>query len=309
MMATAHRNTALYLVSVLLACTIACDGDPSSAIEEATAPGLALGSHIWTTADGISMPYDVSGKSDAEVTVLFVHCWMCNRSFWDSQLPALAKDYRTLTLDLPGHGEATSERATWTVSAFGDDVAGLVRDLDLSKVVLVGHSMGGPVSLRAAAQLPGRVLGIVAVDTLHDAEFEFDGEQVDSFMQMFENDFVGTCERFVGEMFPEEGVDDIAAYVSEAGCDAGRSHVGISLMRSYSTIDIPRWFREAGVPIRAINAAKPYETKVEVNRNYSDFDAVIMEGVGHYPHMTRPEEFNELLLEALAALAGGTAPP
>jgi pimeloyl-ACP methyl ester carboxylesterase len=74
-------------------------------------------------------------------------------------------------------------------------------------------------------------------------------------------------------------------------------------MRDFGTIDFPTWFREAGVPIRAINAALPNETRVEINRKYADFDVILMEGVGHYLHMTRPEEFNRHLLAVLADLA------
>jgi pimeloyl-ACP methyl ester carboxylesterase len=306
MMSTPHDLMVLKLAVVLLVFTIGCGDGLQSVTEETRAPpqGLVAGEHVWTTPDGIDMPYEVAGKTDAEVTVVFVHCWMCDRTFWDAQLPVLAERYRTVTLDLPGHGEAGSDRAEWTVGAYGDDVAGLVESLDLSRVVLVGHSMGGPVSLRAAALLSGRVLGIVAVDTLHDAEFEFDDEGVRAFMQAFEEDFVGTCESFVDRMFPEEGVDDIVARVHRRSCDANRGEVGIALMRDYAEIDFLQWFREAGVPVRAINAAAPNQTKIEINQKYADFDAVLMEGVGHYPHMTRPDEFNELMLEAIAGLVG-----
>jgi pimeloyl-ACP methyl ester carboxylesterase len=146
------------------------------------------------------------------------------------------------------------------------------------------------------------VLGIVAVDTLHDAEFEFDSEGVEGFIRAFEEDFVGTCENFVGQMLPEEGIEEVKDHIRTTGCDASNAEVGVGLMRSYSAIDIPKWFSEAGVPIRAINAAAPNETKIEINRKYADFDAVLMEGVGHYPHMTRPDEFNELMLEAIEGL-------
>jgi pimeloyl-ACP methyl ester carboxylesterase len=297
MMQIPYRQIVLIPAIVLLALTGAC-------YDDAPPPGPVPGEHLWTTADGNQMPYAVAGKSDAEVTIVFVHCWMCNRSFWDAQLPVLADEYRTVTLDLPGHGEATSDRAVWAVGAYGEDVAGLIRELDLSRVVLVGHSMGGPVSLRAAALLPGKVLGIVAVDTLHDAEFKYDGEQVEGFIQAFEEDFVGTCERFVANMFPEEGVEEVSTHVRRAGCDESRSAVGIALMRDFNAIDFPTWFREAGAPIRAINAASPHQTRVESNRKYADYEALLMEGVGHYPHMTRPDQFNELLLEVIAGLVG-----
>jgi pimeloyl-ACP methyl ester carboxylesterase len=280
---------------VLLALSIGCRGTPSN-------PGLTVGLHEWTTVDGNRMPYEVAGNSDADFTVVLVHCWMCDRSFWNAQLPVLAEGYRTLTLDLPGHGEAMADRDAWTVAGYGEDVAGLIDGLGLTDVVLVGHSMGGPVSLRAAALLKGKVRGIVAVDTLHDADFKFGGEQVEGFMRAFETDFVGTCEQFVDQMFPEEGVEEIASYVRHTSCVDRRSAVGSALMRDFGSIDMPAWFDEAGVPIRAINAAAPNPTRVEVNRKYADFDAVLMDGVGHYLHMTRPERFNKLMLEAIAGL-------
>jgi pimeloyl-ACP methyl ester carboxylesterase len=306
MMSIPHNRLVLVMAILMIVSATACkdDGTPVDAETSVPPPGPAMGEHVWTTADGNRMPYTVAGNSDADVTILFVHCWMCDRSFWEAQLPALAGQYRTVTLDLPGHGEATAERTQWRVSAYGDDVAGLVDALELSQVVLVGHSMGGPVSLRAAALLSGKVLGIVAVDTLHDAEFEFDSEEVQGFMRAFEEDFVGTCNRFVEQMFPEEGVDEVVAHVRSTGCDANRSEAGIALMRDFGTIDMPAWFREAGVPIRAINKAEPNQTRIEVNRKYADYDAVLMEGVGHYPHMTRPDEFNKLLIEAIAGLVG-----
>lgn len=279
-----------------------CGSPPPAEAPPVARTGLAPGEHVFTTPDGNRMPYAVVGGG--EVTVVLVHCWMCDRTFWSTQVPVLAKSYRAVTLDLPGHGAASAERAVWTVDAYGEDVAGLLAALDLTNVVLVGHSMGAPVSLRAAALSPGRVRGIVAVDSLHDAEFDFSGEEIEGFLRAFEADFAGTCGQFVDAMFPEEGVETIRERVKTVGCDPARSATGIALMRSFGAIDMERWFSEAKVPIRAINAAQPNPTKIETNRKYADFDAVLMDGVGHYPHMTRPDAFNPILLAAVAEVAG-----
>jgi pimeloyl-ACP methyl ester carboxylesterase len=103
-------------------------------------------------------------------------------------------------------------------------------------------------------------------------------------------------------MFPEEGVEEIMNRVRESSCSEERSAIGSALMRNFGDIDMPRWFTDAGVPIRAVNAAAPNPTRIESNRQYADFDAVLMEGVGHYPHMTRPDQFNPLLLDAIAEI-------
>ncbi len=142
------------------------------------------------------------------------------------------------------------------------------------------------------------------MDTLHNADFKFEGEQVEGFMRAFETDFTGTCNRFIDQMFVEENVDEIVAHVRRVGCDGPHGEIGAALMRNFGEIDMPAWFRGAGVPIRAINAAAPTPTEVETNRKYADFEVKLMEGVGHYPHMTRPDAFNELMLETIAGLSG-----
>jgi pimeloyl-ACP methyl ester carboxylesterase len=290
---------AVFLTTILSACN-----EPPEPAEQSDKAALAPGEYTFTTGDGNRMPYTVAGSG--EVTVVLVHCWMCDRTFWSEQVPVLAPHYRTIAVDLPGHGEATAERDQWTVSGFGDDVAGLLESLDLSNVVLVGHSMGGPVSLRTAALAGDRVRGVVAVDTLHDAEFEFSGEQMDTFMAAFETDFVGTCREFVRQMFPEEGVEAIMNRVRDTSCSESRAETGAALMKDFGRIDMPRWFSEARVPIRAVNAATPHPTEVETNRKYADFDVELLENVGHYLHMTRPEQLNPLLLDAIEDVLNAT---
>ena len=262
-----------------------------------TSAALAAGRHVFVAADGAEIPYVVSGSG--EITVVLVHCWMCDRTFWDAQVPVLQRTYRVIALDLPGHGEGSQDREAWSIEGFGQDVAGLLEHLDLQQVVLVGHSMGGPVALRAAALAGGRLRGIVAVDTLHDADFDFNHPQMKQVADMFQADFRTTCSTMVHQMFVEKDVDEILARVRRTGCEESNAEAGKALMMDFAAIDLPKLFREAGVPIRAINAAAPNPTLIDTNRKYADFDAVLMEGVGHYLHMTRPEEFNELLLKTL----------
>lgn len=292
----------------LLALLAACGETDIPVVDEepvaSTNPALAAGLHTWTTSDGSTMPYEVGGNSGASTTIVLVHGWMSNRSFWEAQLPALAARYRTVTLDLPGHGEASNDREPWTVAAYGEDVAGLIDQLELQEVVLMGHSMGGPVSLHAANLARGKVQGVVAVDALQDAEFKFEDEQVEGMVSAFEQDFVGACESFIGRMFLEEGADAVKERVRRASCDAERAPAGVALIRSYLEIDMLALFRDAGVPVRAINASGMYPTNIEGNRSYADFDALSMDDVGHYLHMTRPEEFNGHMLDTIASIVG-----
>jgi len=74
---------------------------------------------------------------------VFVHGWCCNLPFWDRQVDSFIPRYTVVTLDLAGHGASGQDRDRWTMPAFGQNVVGVVEDLGLDQVVLIGHSKGG----------------------------------------------------------------------------------------------------------------------------------------------------------------------
>ena len=115
--------------------------------------------HVVEAPDGVPLHYDVTGSGD--VALVFVHCWTCDRSFWNAQVPHFAPNYTVVRVELAGHGKSGHGRERYDMAGFGADVAAVVEDLGLSRVVLIGHSMGGPVSVEAAKRLGDRVIGVV----------------------------------------------------------------------------------------------------------------------------------------------------
>src|SRR5262245_37519041 len=153
----------------------------------ATATAAAAGGSRARSADGLSVRFDVTGKG--EPTVVLVHGWAFDRHVWDAEVPALARRHRVVTLDLGGHGESGRERAGWTMASLGEDVKAVVDAAGAKDVVLVGHSMGGPVVLEAARRMPDRVKGIVLVDTLLDVEERTPPAEIEAFASQLTADY------------------------------------------------------------------------------------------------------------------------
>lgn len=264
---------------------------------------------ILELADGTTLAYETFGQG--ETTVVMLHCWGCNRKFWQQQiLPLVDAGYRVVTLDLPGHGAAGRTRDQWRVADYAHDVRQLVRELKLERIVLVGHSMGGPVAAMAAPLLDERVGGIICVDTLHDAEFEWPENMADQMAQAFENDMPVALDGFLSQMFPPDADPDLIAWIHKQALDAD-SEALVALMRDFGNIDQAAMLDAVEVPIRCINArpedGRGMPTAVETNRRYADFEVALMDGVGHYPQLEMPEQFNRLLLDLLSELTGPDA--
>jgi non-heme chloroperoxidase len=96
-----------------------------------------------TTKDGAKTFYKDWGEGQP---ILFIHGWPLNSDAWDEQLHFFATNgYRAVALDRRGHGRSTQTLYGNDMDTYADDLAALIKELDLKNVILVGHSTGGGV--------------------------------------------------------------------------------------------------------------------------------------------------------------------
>ena len=115
------------------------------------------------SVDGLAIHSSTTGTGPA--TMIFIHGWTCDSSSWAAQVPAFAKKYRVITLDLPGHGKSASPKdGKFSMDLFARAVEAVRVEAKADKVVLVGHSMGAPVIRQYARLYPQHVAALVAVD-------------------------------------------------------------------------------------------------------------------------------------------------
>ena len=254
--------------------------------------------------DGVPIHYSVQGKG--EPTLVFVHCWSCDRHLWDNQVPVFAKNHQVVTIDLPGHGESGQGRKNWSIESFADDVNTVISKLNLKRVVLIGSSMGGPISVEATRRMPDRVVAVVPVDTLHNVENKIPPEQLEAVFKQLQADFKGTIPTLLNQFFFSPNTPESVKKRIIAETTSRPPELAITILKAIFSYDSAPALREVKVPIRAINADMN-PTNLEVNRKYApQFDAVIMKGSGHYPMLEDPARFNELLAETLRGFASRT---
>jgi len=111
---------------------------------------------------GVNIAYTDTGNNDT--TLLFVHGWAINKSYWADQAAYFGKRYCVVAIDLPGFGESGKNRDKWGTPQYSSDIDSVIRQLDLKKVILIGHSMSGDIVLQAAIDNPDKVIGVVGVD-------------------------------------------------------------------------------------------------------------------------------------------------
>jgi pimeloyl-ACP methyl ester carboxylesterase len=250
--------------------------------------------------DGVEIRYQVAGEG--EPAIVFVHGWSCDRSYWRHQLDHFASSHRVLAVDLGGHGESGLGRKEWTMAAFGEDVKAAVQAAGLEKVVLVGHSMGGPVIAEAARLMPERVVALIAVDFFTEVDRRFSAQEREGFLAPMRANFPKTTQAFVRqEMFVPRSDSKLADQIARDMASAPPS-VAVSAMEQLLRYDQGAALAAAKAPVRLINADK-WPTDLEALRKHRpDITLAVMPGVGHFLMMEAPEEFNRLLARAVEEL-------
>lgn len=126
-------------------------------------PALPLGAVVRVPGRGDVFVRYVAGPPGAP-TVLLLHGWMASADLnWIGTFRALAGRYHVLAVDLRGHGRGIRTSEEFTLEDCVDDVAGLLRQLGLRGVLVVGYSMGGLIALLLARDHPELVRGLVLV--------------------------------------------------------------------------------------------------------------------------------------------------
>lgn len=135
--------------------------------EEKTAPLLPARSLHVARGDRRLHLLEWDGASHEEAPVLlFVHGGCANAHWWCHSAAHLAGEFRVLSLDLGGHGDSDPlSDGNYSLEGHRDDLIDVVRQLELRRVALIGHSFGGFVSLIAAPHLAGHLSALILVDS------------------------------------------------------------------------------------------------------------------------------------------------
>ncbi len=162
-------------------------------------------------------------------TIVLVHELGGNRSSWMPTVRKLVGKYHVVLVDLPGHGDSPAP------DPFTFEAAAEALDLVLAKqnpdsTVLVGKGVGGMLSLLDLKAHPGRVRGIVLIDTGLKSSLRIDDQEIQGFKRMLDSNY----DQILKMIFSRAGKDSlqgvaIHAVAAQTPPQTIKSYIGASL--------------------------------------------------------------------------------
>lgn len=277
------------------------DGETKSA--ETTVPG----GRVVSLPGGDLQVIDRGPRSASPIVL--VHCFTCSIDWWDGMIPLLAREHRVIAMDLLGHGGSEKPASGYSIPEQADLVAAALGRLGVREAEVVGHSLGGPVSIALAERSPELVDRLVIIDSIPDTSYGdvgFIGELpfkpvIGQTLWRIKPDFSikdGLKVAFApGFQVPDAFVEDVKrmTYSSYSG-----SHDGFD--EYTGEIALPERVAATGKPALAIMGAEeqiandPEAALAAYRAADPDTQTKLISGAGHSPNVEKPAQTAAIVL-------------
>jgi pyruvate dehydrogenase E2 component (dihydrolipoamide acetyltransferase) len=233
------------------------------------------------------------------VPVLFVHGFGADLNTWMFTQPALGSERRALALDLPGHGGSAKEVGARDPEGLTDAVEGVLDALGITRVHLVGHSMGGAIAALAALRRPGRVASLTLIASAGLGP-EINASFIDGFVRAARRREATEVLRLLVDnpalvsraMIEDvlrykrlDGVSAALATIAEAWFAGGRQSLDLTGRIAALTMPVQLvWGRNDR--IIPVAHAEALAARLPVH---------IIDAAGHLPHMEKAAEVNRMI--------------
>lgn len=151
------------LLALLLVNALITDGETESA--SVTEPG----GRIFKLPDGDLQVVEHGPRSGSPIVL--IHCFSCAINWWDGMMPLLERSHRVVAIDLLGHGGSEKPGSGYTPPNQAKVVAEALERLEVDHATVVGHSLGGSVTVALAEQDPELVERVVIIDMPPDNSY------------------------------------------------------------------------------------------------------------------------------------------
>jgi pimeloyl-ACP methyl ester carboxylesterase len=238
--------------------------------------------------DGAKIHWTSTGSGPA---VIFVHGWTCDESSWQGQVPAFSKQYRVITLDLPGHGKSDlPKNGTFSMQLFARAVEAVRAEAKVDRAVFVGHSMGTPVIRAYATMYPAHVAGLVLVDGPGAG-----GGLAAGFTPppMIGTEGLKARENMVRGMFGPATTPELQQHILKMMLGTKEATAAGAMTATWDQ----SWVKNdpITVPVLGVYAARPLASREAITRIFPKVEYHEIPGSAHFLMMEKPDEFNQLL--------------
>ena len=231
--------------------------------------------------------------------VVCIHGYPLDHSIWKPLIPYLETKVHLIFPDLRGHGNSPVFSEPYTMQEMAEDILALIDELGFSKVLLVGQSMGGYVSLQFARSFPSRLLGLmlVASHPFPDNPEKKEGRFA-SIRKIREEGIEKALADFPSKLTPVPEIQDyIRKIIDRTSAEGAIGSLRAMAARSdYSDVLLKRNF-PASILLGKKDFFIPKEQQKQMQKQFALVELSIIENAAHMIMMEEPQAVSQMVSE------------
>ncbi|MBN1762200.1 MAG: alpha/beta fold hydrolase [Methanomicrobia archaeon] len=247
-------------------------------------------------------------EEGAGFPLILLHGLSDDARLWTPLMPDLAKKYRTIALDVRGHGRSGKPDMPYSIRQFSDDLCEFLRELDIPRAHLLGLSLGGAIAQQCALEHPEKVRSLILLSTFSYT----DPALQDTFKKLRNSLITGGCPAFFDDAVKRTVTPEFAAAHADEIAMVKEEMVAMNsataLVRAIDAcveFNVADRLSRLALPTLIISGREdtfvPLRFSEQIHHAIQGSTWVILDGVAH--NVLIPEKLPELSRFVLAFLA------
>jgi sigma-B regulation protein RsbQ len=255
----------------------------------------------------------VHGRPDGP-PMLFVHGFGCDSNMWRFVWPAFADSHRVILMDHVGHGgsdrTAFDRRRYATLEGYAEDVLDVCRELDLTDLTFVGHSVSAMIGALASIRAPERFARLVMVGPSPRYVDEdgyvggFSAADIDGLLESLDSNYLGWSSAMAPVIMANPDRPELGAELDNSFCatdpEIAKHFARVTFLSDnradLAAVRVPALVLQCTDDVIAPQAVGEY-----VHGQLADSELVLLQATGHCPNLSAPEETTDAIRAFLAS--------
>jgi sigma-B regulation protein RsbQ len=235
--------------------------------------------------------------------MLFAHGYGCDQNMWRLITPAFEARYKIILFDHVGHGHSDKtafDRIRYgSLHGYADDVLAICRELDLTNVIFVGHSVSAMIGVLAAIREPERFDRLVLIGPspryINDEDYVggFKQEDIEGLLDVLDSNHLGWSSTMAPVIMGNPDRPELGEELTNSFCrtdpDIARHFARVTFL-SDNRADLSGVRTKALVLQCSQDVIAPETVGRYMHQNLPDSEFVLMNATGHCPNLSAPEE-------------------
>lgn len=245
--------------------------------------------------------------------MLLIHGYGCDQNMWRYVSPHFKEAYTIILIDLVGSGKSDDNAYDYdkysSLEGHADDVIAICDALNLEDVCIVGHSVSAMIGALAAVKRPALFEKLIMVGPspryINDATYfgGFSQNDIDELLETLDSNYLGWSSAMAPVIMDNPERPELAAELEESFCQNNpeiAAHFAKVTFLGDNRSDLKKITTDTLIIQSKTDAIASLEVGQFVNNNIANSKLVVLETIGHCPHLSAPNQTVEAMKNYLA---------